>query len=179
MIPIQPLTEPAFAPYGTVLGKGLPTDPAIPAFASAPTDFWHEHAFDPGAGGAPEVVFVVYRNATLALRALEMHRLTEQAIVPLGDGGIVHVVARGRADAPDEPDLASLAAFRVEAGRGLCMRPRIWHASFVTGEPVTCLMLTRRSTTADLAGHLNQGTALRETRIVDLVATGRGPIAIA
>ena len=58
------------------------------------------------------------------------------------------------------PDLASLAAFRVLPGQGLCMAAHCWHATRVlTPVEVRCAMLTRASTTLDLVRALNTGQA--------------------
>lgn len=156
---IQPITADGFSPYGWMLGKATPTDPSNTFFSNAATDFWHEHHFDAGEAGQTEVLWVNYRS-TGAIVQLEKHLFTQQAIVPL-TGSIIHVVARS--DSSGNPDLASLAAFAVLPGQGLCMAPGCWHATRVTAAEVTCLMLTRASTTRDLIAHLNNGEAIQES----------------
>jgi ureidoglycolate lyase len=90
--------------------------------------------------------------------------------VPLAGGDILHVVAPTEVDGRRAPDLNRLRCFRVPAGRGLCMRPGCWHATFVIGGQVICLMLTRQSTTRELVAHLNRGAQAEETSIVRLDA---------
>lgn len=160
-LPTQPITPAAFASYGWMLGKPFPTDAAIPAFTNPATDFWREHVFDPGQDGEPEILWVNYRNAD-NVSQLEKHLRTQQAIVPL-TGSIVHIVARSAADG--SPDLTTLSAFMVRPGQGLCMAPDCWHASRVQSAEVTCLMLTRRSTTMDLVAHMNTGCAAQESML--------------
>lgn len=160
----QPITPAAFAPYGWMLGKPFPIDPAIPAFTNPATDFWREHIFDPGQDGEPEILWVNYRNAG-NVSQLEKHLRTQQAIVPL-TGSIIHIVARGAADG--SPDLSTLSAFMVRPGQGLCMAPDCWHASRVQSAEVTCLMLTRRSTTMDLVGMMKNVQAAQESELVDV-----------
>lgn len=173
-IAVQTLDEPAFSPFGQVLSTPFPGDPAAVALSSDRSDFWHVHDFDPGAGGTTEVLWVNYRNDSSRLLSLEVHWLTEQAIVPLGAGEIVHVVCPGRDDGSRLPDLARLRAFRVGAGQGVCMRAGCWHASFVLAGQTTCLMLTRASTTRDLvAGLKGQANAI-ESAHVDLSSLGEG-----
>ena len=171
-IPIEPLTEEGFSEFGWVLGKRYPGDPAATAFSHPGSDFWHAHDFNPGEGGETEMLWVNYRNDSLRLRALEAHWLTEQAIVPLGGGAIVHVVCPSREDGSRLPDPARLRCFRVDPGMGICMRPGCWHASFVLGGQTTCLMLTRRSTTRDLVAHLNGLSIAAESSIVSLTDPG-------
>jgi ureidoglycolate lyase len=66
------------------------------------------------------------------------------------------------------PDLTRLRAFKIALGQGVCMRAGCWHASFVLGGQVTCLMLTRRSTTQELVAHLARGSVAAETSMVEL-----------
>ena len=166
------------APFGSVLGGDYPSDPAAIAFSHAASDFWHVHDFDPGAGGRSEVLWVNYRNDSLRLRSLEVHWLTEQAIIPLGAGEIVHVVCPSRDDPGRLPDLERLRAFRVSAGRGVCMRPGCWHASFVLAGQTTCLMLTRASTTCDLVAALKGESAAVESSSVELASLGQGELVL-
>lgn len=162
----QPISADAFAPYGWMLGKPFPADPAIPAYTNPATDFWREHVFDPGQDGDAEILWVNYRNTGRVIE-LEKHLRTQQAIVPL-TGPIIHIVARG---APDgSPDLATLAAFAVAPGRGLCMAPGCWHATRVAATQATCLMLTRRSTTMDLVAHLSSGKNAQESALAAVPA---------
>lgn len=159
-LPIETLTEAAVAPYGWMLGKPLTSAPAEAAFGSPASDFWREHLFDSGAGGQPEVLWVTYRSADPVIAKLEAHHLTQQAVVPL-TGSVVQVVA---ASTPKgEPDPATLKAFLIPQGLGICMAPGTWHATRAADKEAVCLMLTRRSTTVDLVRHLTKGSAAEET----------------
>lgn len=163
---VTPLTPDAVAPYGWMLGKGLPTADGTPVFSNPRTDFWQEHVFDT-AGGETEVLWVNYRDVNREVDTLEVHLRTQQAIVPL-HGEIIHVVALSAADG--SPDPASLRAFRIGVGQGICMRPGCWHATRVDAGEATCLMLTRRSTTVDLIGHLTGGLAMTESALAPVAA---------
>ena len=168
-IPIEPLAEQSFSPFGRLLGTACPTDPGATAYSHPGSDFWHVHDFDPGVGGETEVLWVNYRNDSLRIRALEAHWLTEQAIVPLG-AALVHVVCPGRDSDGRLPDLLRVRAFHIGVGQGVCMRPGCWHASFVLGGQTTCMMLTRRSTTQELVAHLRGNSSAIETSIFELAA---------
>ena len=108
------------------------------------------------------MLWVTYRNRQRAVTSLEVHRLTQQAIVPL-TGEIIHVVAGSRQDG--SPDDGSMRAFRVPVGQGICMPPGCWHTTRVDVQEVTCLMLTRRSTTVDLIAYLTGGSSLSESAV--------------
>lgn len=160
LIYIQPLTLDRFRPYGWLLGQNIRLDGSIPAFSDAGLDFWHEHIFDPGVNGETEVLSVNYRNRQREVSALEVHRLTQQAIIPL-TGEIIQVLAFSGQDG--SPAIESMSAFRVRVGEAICMRAGCWHTTRVDVPEVRCLMLTRRSTTIDLAAYLTGGSPLSES----------------
>jgi ureidoglycolate lyase len=110
-------------------------------------------------------LWVTYRDVSPIIDRLEVHRLTEQAVVPL-TGEIVQIVGASSADGALDPQ--SVKAFRVPVGQGICMRPGCWHATRVLASEATCLMLTRQSTTADLIGHLTAGHPLAESAFCDV-----------
>ena len=159
-IDIQPLTVDTFRPYGWLLGKAIRLDGSIPAFRNAEIYFREEHIFDPGIGGETQVLWVNYRDRSREVSRLEVHRLTQQAIVPL-TGEIILVVAGSGQDG--SPEVSGMRAFRVPVGEGICMRAGCWHTTRVEAPEVKCLMLTRRSTTIDLIAHLTSGSPLSES----------------
>jgi ureidoglycolate lyase len=173
-INVQPLTVSHFRPYGWLLGKDIQLDGSIPAFSNADTDFWQEQIFNPGAGGETEVLWMIYRNRSPQVRSLEVHRLTQQAIIPL-TAEIIHIVANSLGDG--SPDLNSICAFRVPVGQGVCMHSGCWHATRVEAHEAKCVMLTRRSTTIDLVAHLTCLSCLYESAIavVDLALPAAPP----
>jgi len=165
-ISIEPLTAEAAVSYGWMLGKPCSSEDTVSAFMSPGSDFWQEHVFDAGSQGQPEVLWVTYRVSDPVIAKLEVHHLTQQAVVPLV-GGIVQLVAAS--DAAGNPDLATARAFALTPGIGICMKPGIWHATRTmdAGES-TCLMLTRRSTTVDLVSHLVRKAPAAESRLVEI-----------
>jgi ureidoglycolate lyase len=161
-IDLQALTIDNFRPYGWLLGKTIQLDGSIPAFSSRETDFWQEHIFNPGIGGETEVLWVNYKDTSREVSRLEVHRLTQQAVIPL-TGEIIQVVAASEPDG--SPDIGSICAFRLRVGEGICMQAGCWHTTRVDAHEVKCLMLTRRSTTIDLVAHLAGGSPLSESAI--------------
>ena len=155
---------------GTLATLFASTTAFLSAFRNAAIDFWHQHIFDPGIQGATEILWVNYRNNNPAISEMEVHRLTQQAVVPL-NGEIIQVVASSHNFG--SLDKSSLNAFRIPVGAGICMRPACWHTTRVNAAEVQCLMLTRQSTTIDLAAHLISGTPLFETAmtVVDIRLT--------
>lgn len=157
VLPLQSLGDEAFAPFGRALGvrrASREQSAGSSTYVSPQSDFWREHLFDTGTDGPTELLWVTYRSDEREVDRLEKHLLTEQALIPL-NGEIVQVVACS--DPQGRPDLATLTAFRVLPGQGLCMAPHCWHATRVpTPVEVRCAMLTRASTTRDLVRALRE-----------------------
>lgn len=164
-VTVEALSAASFEPFGWMLGKPQSLQTGALAFRSTASDFWHEHSFDPGTGGDTEVLWVSYRDNNPLISKLEVHHMTQQAVVPL-TGEIVQILCLS--DANQMPDLSTLRAYHLSPGVGICMRPRIWHAT--RADDATCLMLTRRSTTADLIDHLVHARPATETIILEIPA---------
>lgn len=162
VLSIEALDRDAFSPYGVMLGAPPDTTAAPPSFFSNASDFWREHLFDNGTTEETEILWVRYRSQSTEVATLEAHHLTQQAIVPL-TGPLLQIVATSHSNGL--PDLTSMRVFRVDVGQGICMNPDIWHATRVTQNEVTALMLTRPSTTYDLAVHLRTGAPITESSL--------------
>lgn len=166
-IRVQVLTPEAYAPFGWVLGAGFGphNEEFVESDASA---FSHEHTFDPGEGGVPEVLWVNYIRKGQRLRHLESHLLTEQALVPVRGDPIVHVVcppSKELTEADYHPDIANLKTFILDGTQGVCMRRGCWHGVFPLVDRAVYVMLTRRSTTLDLIRARRNRTPPTETVI--------------
>ena len=167
-ISVHPLEHATFDAYGWVLGASPADAEPSRRFLSPATDFWSARAFDTGAAGQTEVLWVIYRSGERVVDSLEVHHLTEQAIIPL-TGSIIQIVARG-AEGGGAPNLSTLAAFRVAPGQGISMRRGCWHTTRVPAGEVRCAMLTRRSTTLDLVAHLVHGAPAVESAVLPITA---------
>ena len=165
---IQPLSAEGFAPFGWMLGRDFPTTADPSAFTNPATDFWSQHIFQTASQHGAEILWVNYRNQELAVTHMEKHLFTEQAIVPL-TGSIIQLMACSAQDG--SIDMSTAAAFIVHPGQGICMRPGAWHATRSLSPEVTCLMLTRASTTIDLVGHLEGRHTASESAIVEIPRT--------
>lgn len=163
LLPIEILSPEAIRPYGWMLGKPLPAGADAIAYTNPATDFWQEHVFDPGPDGEPEFLWVNYRDNDPDIRQMERHHLTQQAVVPLV-GEVTQILALPAADGA--PDPATLRAFRLFPGIGICMRKGVWHTS--RSRAAQCLMLTRRSTSADLVRHFAGAAPALESTVQDI-----------
>ncbi len=162
-VTVEALSPTSFEPFGWMLGKPRSFQKDAISFRSPASDFWQEHLFDPGTGGDTEVLWVSYRDNNPLISKLEVHHTTQQAVVPL-TGEIIQVLCLS--DANQTPDLSTLRAYHLAPGVGICMRSSVWHAT--RANDATCLMLTRRSTTADLIDHLVRARPATESTILDI-----------
>jgi ureidoglycolate lyase len=162
-IAVQALTPDAFSPFGWVLGRREHAEEIKGQTAM----LWHEHDFDVGVGGTVEFVWTQYGRRGFVIERLEMHRLTEQAAIPIGKEPVVFVVCPPPQDPLArvvEPDLNQMAAFLLDGTKAICLKRGCWHWTFALVEPANYLLVTRRSTTIDFYGE--QG--LTESVVTDL-----------
>lgn len=168
---IEVPTEQSAAPYGSLLGKPFPTGELGDGTFKTPTgvQVWRQQIFDDGVDGNADIAWVIHKGAEPIVNRFEQHHLTEQAVIPL-TGELIQIVALSGRDGA--PDLSTIRAFRLAPGIGLCMGRDVWHASRSNG--VTLVMLTRSSTSTDMAQFQNKKgplveTLLRETAPIRLV----------
>jgi allantoicase len=146
VIPVQPLTHEAFAPYGQVIQaygdhaaapRGTKITPANGGSASKFHKLALLRASYPDGAGATSGLSV-YRcqpvaveNGRVRLGVLERHPYTNQAFVPMGGGDdtgrryLVVVTSNGR---DDGPELGGVKAFVASAGQGVVYDTGIWRA---------------------------------------------------
>lgn len=119
----EPLTKAAFAPYGDIVSSAGQAGRAINAGTSMRVEMPEPDVL--GHDGRPSLS--VFRASAVRLpftiRELERHRLGSQTFLPLGGTPFVVVVALGAA----APDLATLAAFRIDGSAGITFRRDVWH----------------------------------------------------
>jgi len=170
-IKIEVPTEASAAPYGSLLGRPFPAGEVGDGTFKTPSgvQVWRQDIFDTGADGKADIAWVIHKGADPMVNRFEQHHLTEQAVIPL-TGELIQIVALSGPDGA--PDLATVKAFRLAPGIGLNMGQDVWHASRSNG--VTLVMLTRSTTSTDMAQFQNKKgplaeTALRETAPIRLL----------
>lgn len=153
---VRNLDSLALGDWAKALPIALSDCPNAQSWRSTRSDFWHVHDFDPGEGGETEVVWVTYRPKDSVVASLEVHWLTEQIVVPLGNSSLIQLLCPTKQDGSNTPDLDKIGAWLIRPGQGVCMMSGCWHASVAFEAEVTAMMLTRRSTTLDLVRQLVQ-----------------------
>lgn len=115
-VPFSPLTEAAFAPFGTLVEysreegrRGL-----VEQLQNT----------RPEAGPQLDFATVAARALPLTATALERHRHSSQSFMPVDVGRYLVVVAP---DADGRPDLAQIRAFAASGRQSVTYRAGIWH----------------------------------------------------
>jgi ureidoglycolate lyase len=122
-IPVEPLTQAAFGPFGTVIDKA--------AVAPRPMNAGRARRFHDlaqvavaGADGQVVIGFVEAEPYTLPLRLslVERHPLGAQAFIPLNAAPFLVVVCPDEGGRPGRP-----RAFLTAPGQGVCYALGTWH----------------------------------------------------
>ena len=140
MLPLEPLTRDAFAPFGDVIS----TDGArhFPINGGT-TERFHDLArIDVGEGDGRALVNVFRgqpRTLPLEISMMERHPLGGQAFIPLGDARYLVVVA------PAGPfDERRMRAFAVAGRMGVNYARGVWHHPLIALDAVTDFLVIDR-----------------------------------
>jgi len=143
----RPLDAEAFAPYGTVLER-----PQRPHDAEGPGwRWWAETAALADTGSAYGIGFLTLEPAPLEFDWAERHARSPEMIVVLFGDCLVYV---SPAD-PDRDAPAAFEVFRLGPGRGVILRPGVWHGAPLASSGRAAAMVL-----------LREGTGVKDTAIV-------------
>jgi ureidoglycolate lyase len=141
-LPIEPLTERAFAPFGRV----LQTEGALHFLINegSTTRFHALAAADPGADG--QAILSIFRGTRrpdpIVIAMLERHPQGTQAFMPLSaDDWLVVVAERPRADA--------LRCFRATGAQGVQYDTGVWHHPLLVLRPEQDFLVVDRQGPGD------------------------------
>lgn len=118
-IRVEPLTEEAFAPYGTVL---KPEEDGLP--------YGERDARLDLSQGTPRFYLMNLHGKPMAFDRITRHRRVTQCLASVGGGEWVMAVAPpDDVEIPDaNPDLSRLKAFRIPGDRAVKLHVGTWHA---------------------------------------------------
>ena len=126
LLPAQPLTAEAFAPFGQVIECAGHDAYAINEGSSQRFTDLAQLETDPEGRLALSIFRAAARQAPYELHCLERHPLGSQAFVPLNGQAFLIVVTPTRPD-PAKPDPGSLQVFVSDGRQGINFRRGIWH----------------------------------------------------
>ena len=149
VVPAEPLTREAFAPFGDVIERA---DAQRLLINQGTTVRFHDLAsVDVGRGGHPliSIFRAEPRPTPIAIRMVERHPLGSQAFYPLAPRDWLVVVCRGAA----APDPATLRCFRATGEQGVNYRPNTWHHPLLVLRPQDFLVVDRGGPGDNLEEH--------------------------
>jgi ureidoglycolate lyase len=120
-LPIEPLTEEAFAPFGQIISA---KERAPDYRTESGTEGW---AVD-FRSGRPLVMLLRTQYQGLRFSKLERHFELTQTFLPLGGSPAVVAVAPPSSDRAAIPDPAEVRAFLLDGTKGYALAPGTWHS---------------------------------------------------
>ncbi|AVS65117.1 ureidoglycolate hydrolase [Paracidovorax avenae] len=151
VLPVQPLTAVAFAPYGQVIALGGSCTRQIPI--NDGRCMRHHDLARPFAAGPGAVAFSLFDAAATALPArltlMERHRLGSQSFAPFGAALQLVAVVADAAIAPEALGPEHLRAFVTDGQQGLQLAPGVWHHPLLSLQAGPWLVADRIAAEAD------------------------------
>ena len=146
----QPLTPPAFSPYGEVLNLFAPAHQTINQGTSGRLDLPGGLDVTGDQGQAVLAVFhALAQNPEGPCHMLERHQLGSQTFVPLTGARCRLLVALGH----DQPDLRTLKCFEVTGQQGFTLHTGTWHHPLMALDNGAFLVLERQGSAEDCEIH--------------------------
>jgi ureidoglycolate lyase len=140
VIPIEPLTTDAFAPFGQVIEMAGAHHYPI---NSGMTERYHDLAKIELGGVHARPMISIFRGQPyglpLTLKMVERHPLGSQAFYPLSDRPFLVIVAPDEHDRPGTP-----RAFRTAPGQGVNLAMNTWHGVLTAQEAVSDFLVVDR-----------------------------------
>lgn len=140
---VEPLTEEAFAPFGTVLSQ-----PAADSAADGSGwHWWGEVAALPNDGRRWAFGYLALEPAPLTIDWAEHHLRSPEVVLASGSEIAVYVAPRGPSQSPP---LEELRVFAVPPGCGVVLDPGVWHgAPLALAGPTSAFVLLLEGTGRD------------------------------
>jgi len=142
----KPLTDDAFAPYGTVIRR-----PDRPQDAKGTGwTWWAENVLLPSDGRAFGIGYLDIEPAPLRFDWAERHVRTVEGVIPVLGAIYLYVGRAHDVDDPNAvPDPTTFEVFRVEPGTGVVLSPGTWHGAPLADEPGRTMILLLEGTGRD------------------------------
>jgi ureidoglycolate hydrolase len=143
-LPVEPLEQPAFSAFGTVIDRPQ----RAPDATGRGWEWWGETQPVAATGRGYGVGYLELQPAEPSFDWAERHMRSQELIAPLAGSILVYV---GPPESPDQPDalpaLERFRVFRVEPGQGVVLAPGVWHgAPHAEGGPARAMVLLQEGT---------------------------------
>jgi len=121
-VPVEPLDQDRFGPYGSIIGPETADSPRLNRAPGNLGFLWIQKALE--FPRQPYVGSLRYYHRATRCEFMQKHPASTVVLIPLGFAPSVVYVATD--DGADRPDLASLRAFLLEGGRGIILDRGTW-----------------------------------------------------
>ncbi len=140
ILTIEPLTQAAFAPFGTV----IEADPAsMRLINGGTTERFHALGAADVIGDGARVIINIFRGQPRSfpynLDMMERHPLGSQSFSPIGGGGWLAVVAPDEGGKPGLPRV-----FLATGGQGVNYGRNVWHHPLMSVDKVSDFLVVDR-----------------------------------
>ncbi len=140
MLPIQPLTQAAFAPFGDVIE---PDPSSMRLINSGTTERYHALARAEAPGDGASVILNIFRGQArsfpYAVTMMERHPFGSQSFSPLSPNPFLVVVAEDEGGRPGTPQV-----FLAKNGQGVNYRANVWHHPLMALERISDFLVVDR-----------------------------------
>ena len=139
----QPLTQEAFAPFGTVLEKPKQR----PDIDKGWLHYWHD--LEPlGFSHCPVWGYLEVLNRKHILDEMERHRFSREVFIPMEGISFMAFATGGDASCADcTPDSSSIQIFKIAGNRAFAVGQGIWHSlAYPVSESVRFLLALEQLT---------------------------------
>jgi ureidoglycolate lyase len=135
----EPLTKPAFAPFGDVIEmEGAASFPINQGFAERFNDLANIDVSDDGGTANVSIVVAKPRPMPIILQVMEHHPLGSQIFFPLQHGDWLVAVCA------DPMDVTSYRIFRATGRQGVNYHKGTWHHPLLVFEPESRFLVVDR-----------------------------------
>jgi ureidoglycolate lyase len=135
----EPLTKPAFAPFGDVIEiEGAPSFPINQGFAERFNDLANIDVGDEGGTTNFSIVVANPRPLPITLQVMERHPLGSQIFYPLQERDWLVAVCG------DPKDVASYRIFRASGRQGINYKKGSWHHPLLVLDPQSRFLVADR-----------------------------------
>lgn len=126
-IKVQELTEEAFSPFGTVLGRPESKQPDI---SDEIAEVWLGFSDLMGIGSVPgkQITYLGIHSRPEKNDKIEKHNTSAEAFIPLDGETILMVVSAEATNADGTPDMSKCKAFLLDGSKGVLLKKSTWHA---------------------------------------------------
>lgn len=144
---VEPATAAALAPYGALVGADPTRPPRLGSFYGSKVELWSPGALINDSDASLSVARIHPRAPEVIW--MERHFKHTQTFIPLGGSPFIAVLGAPTSD--NQPDPATVRAFRFDGSSGIMLHVGTWHEfPFAAEGTADVVVLLRKETMSNL-----------------------------